>query len=124
MFAQPIPVSAGPGIGTLPRTATHAGRSRIDGSPQARPTPPPVVSPSPRRSGRPRRSLRIFNVLAVVVAAVFVASLIGLAGFAPSHGDLTLHGPAVISGVVGMLTAVAGLAVGYAKAVQVAENNQ
>lgn len=62
-------------------------------------------------------------MLTLHVATMFVASVIGLAMTVPSDGTQTLSGPALISGAVGMLSAVAGLAVGYAKAVQVANRD-
>jgi hypothetical protein len=66
----------------------------------------------------PARS-RIVDVLALVVAAVFVASLTALAVLVPPGPDLALSGPAVISGAMSLLTAVAGFIVGFVKAVQV-----
>ena len=122
MFNQPIPVGAAADVGTLDRAATQAVRLRPERSHRSatRPRRESVASSKPRRTDRARKSSRIVNLLAVVVAAMFVASMIGLAVFVPSNGNPTLSGPAVISGAAGTLSAVAGLVVGYLKAVQLA----
>jgi hypothetical protein len=75
------------------------------------------------RNRRARKSTHAITVLAQVVATMFVASIIGLVMTVPSDGTQALSGPALISGAVGMLSAVAGLALGYAKAVQVADQD-
>jgi hypothetical protein len=81
-----------------------------------------VASRSRKRAAR--RPTHTITVLAQVVATMFVASIVGLAMTVPSDGTQALSGPALVSGAIGMLSAVAGLAVGYAKAVQVASQNR
>ena len=75
------------------------------------------------RKRRARKSSYTITALAQVVATMFVVSIIGLAMTVPSDGTQALSGPALISAAVGMLSAVAGLAVGYGKAVQVASQD-
>jgi hypothetical protein len=77
------------------------------------------VASRPRKR-RARKSSYTITALAQIVATMFVASIIGLAMTVPSDGTQALSGPALVSGALGMLSAVAALALGYAKAVQVA----
>jgi hypothetical protein len=55
----------------------------------------------------------------VVVAAVFLASLLGLGVYAGHGGEgISLSGPALVAGVAGMYAAVAGLVLGFIAAVR------
>ncbi len=61
----------------------------------------------------------LFRLAVVVVIAAFLASLTGLGHYASNGDDPTsLSGPAVAAGVLGMLTAVAGLVLGFIAAVR------
>ena len=70
-----------------------------------------------------RNVIDTITMLTQYVATMFVASLIGLAMTVPSDSTQALSGAAVVSGALGMLSAVAALALGYAKAVHVANHD-
>ena len=126
MTVQSVPVRVTPDAGTARRTTPHAVHPRSDrGNRSATHSRRgSVASATRRRTNRAGKPSSIINLLAVVVTAMFVASMTGLAVFVPPNGDLLGSGSAVISGAVGMLAAVAGLVVGYAKAVQVGNSRQ
>jgi hypothetical protein len=70
------------------------------------------------RAGRRRpRPLYLLRFAAVVVAAAFVLSLVGLAVYAPNGADdAALDGPALAAGVLGIYAAVAGQVLGFVAA--------
>jgi hypothetical protein len=74
-----------------------------------------VADPRRHRS----RSDRLLGAAAAVVVLGFVGALLGLVALVPDTSEITtLSGPAVVAGVVGMYTAVAGLTLAYVAAVR------
>ena len=117
MLNQPIPVRATTDVGTPPGAASD-GRPQLDRWQR----PPaldrePVAAPVPRTTAQRKRPSRVVDLLAVALAALYVASISGLATFTSPDPDLALSAPALISGALSILTAVACFIVAYAKAV-------
>ncbi len=125
MFVQPIPISATSTVGTLNRSATDESRTMpaVSRRSAARSNRERVIPPTRSHQQRAGTSSDTITMLTQYVATMFVASLIGLAMTVPSDSTQALSGAAVVSGALGMLSAVAALALGYAKAVHVANHD-
>ena len=120
MSTYPTHIDSGPAVRTLrSRRATDLGQLRsarldhldrltqhVPAPAQAPPSDPPTNGPKTAQSAAEVVGIRL---LAVLTVAMFVTSIIGLTIFSQGGYSTT----AIVSGVIGMLSAILGFIVGF-----------
>ena len=93
----------------------HAGaRAESSATPLSRPEGAPASSRRARSSGT-----ALFGVAVVAVVAAFVASIVFLVGYEPGGAEVTsMSWPAAVAGMIGLFSAVAGLALAFIASVR------